>query len=156
MWWDKMGSGPIRKVEKFPVPKSVTQLRSALGLFTYYRKFVKDFSKIARPLFELLKKNSYYIWTEKQQNAFDRLKLALISAPVLTYPDFDKPFIIFTDASKIGLGAVLAQRKEDGKEYVIAYASKILLPAEKNYSVTEQECLAVVWAIRHFQHSTKK
>jgi hypothetical protein len=98
----------IEKVENFPVPKSVTQLRSALGLFTYYRKFVKDFSKIARPLFELLKKDTYYIWTEKQQTAFDRLKLALISAPILTYPDFEKPFIIYTDASKIGLRAVLA------------------------------------------------
>ena len=97
-----------------------------------------------------MKKDTPYQRTEKQQQAFDRLKTALISAPILSYPNFNEPFIIYTDASQIGLGAVLSQVKEDGKEHVIAYASKSLNGAEKNYSVTKQECLAVVWAIRHF------
>ena len=142
----------IDKVKNYPVPTNLTQLRAALGLFSYYRKFIKDFSRIARPMLTLLKKDAPFNWEEKQQQAFDRLKEMLIKAPVLSYPDFDKPFIIYTDASGIGLGAVLSQIKEDGKEHVIAYASRSLNPAEKNYSVTDQECLAVVWAIKHFQH----
>ena len=142
----------IDKVKNFPVPTNLTQLRGALGLFSYYRKFIKDFSRIAKPMLTLLKKDAPFIWGEKQQNAFDRLKEMLIKAPILSYPDFDKPFIIYTDASGIGLGAVLSQIKDDEKEHVIAYASRSLNPAEKNYSVTDQECLAVVWAIKHFQH----
>ena len=141
----------IEKVKNYPVPRNLTQLRSALGLFSYYRKFIKDFSRIAKPMTQLLKKGISYIWTEKQQIAFDRLREMLIKAPILSYPDFDKPFVIYTDASGIGLGAVLSQIK-DKKEHVIAYASRSLVSAEKNYSVTDQECLAVVWAIKKFQH----
>jgi hypothetical protein len=142
----------IDKVKNFPVPTNLTQLRAALGLFSYYRKFIKDFSKIAKPMLLLLKKDAPFNWNEKQQNAFERLKEMLVKAPILSYPDFNKSFIIYTDASGIGLGAVLSQIKEDEKEHVIAYASRSLNPAEKNYSVTDQECLAVVWAIKHFQH----
>jgi hypothetical protein len=142
----------IEKVKNYPEPKDLTKLRAALGLFSYYRKFVKDFSKIARPLYALLKKDVHFCWKKEQQEAFDYLKEALTKAPILGYPDFTEPFIIFTDASKIGLGAILSQRKKDGKEYVIAYASRSLNQAEKNYSVTEQECLAVIWAIKYFQH----
>ena len=142
----------VEKVRNYPIPKDLKQLRAALGLFSYYRKFVKDFSKIARPLYTLLKKDIPFLWENNQQKAFDHLKEILTKAPVLSYPDFTKPFVIFTDASKIGLGAVLSQRKEDEKEHVIAYASRSLNQAEKNYSVTEQECLAVVWAIQYFQH----
>src|ERR1044072_543714 len=134
----------IEKVRDYPVPKNLTQLRSALGLCSYYRKFVKDFSRIAKPLNDLMKKDTPYQWTENQQQAFDRLKVALTSAPILSNLNFNEPFIIYTDASQIGLGAVLSQVKEDGKEHVIAYASKSLNKAEKNYSVTEQECFAVV------------
>lgn len=142
----------IEKVKNYPIPRNLTELRAALGLLSYYRKFIKDFSKIARPMLTLLKKDTPYEWTNKQQNAFDRLKQMLIQAPILTYPDFNKPFIIYTDASGIGLGAVLSQKGEDKKEYVIAYASRSLNPAEKNYTITDQECLAIVWAIKHFQH----
>ena len=91
----------------------------------------------------LLKKDTSYVWTEKQQTAFDRLTQMLIQASVLSYPDFTKPFTIYTDASGIGLGAVLSQ-EQDGKERVISYASRSLNSAEKNYTVTDQECLAVV------------
>ena len=141
----------IDKVKNFPIPTNLTELRSALGLFSYYRKFIKDFSRIAKPMLILLKKDEPFNWTEKQQQAFDRLKEMLVKAPILTYPDFDQPFVIYTDASGIGLGAVLSQIRNK-KEHVIAYASRSLNPAEKNYSVTDQECLAVVWAIKHFQH----
>jgi hypothetical protein len=142
----------IEKIRNFPVPTNLTQLRSALGLFSYYRKFIKDFSKIAKPMLTLLKKETPFNWTEKQQRAFDYLKGRLIQAPILTYPDFEQPFIIYTDASGTGLGAVLAQIRDDEKEHVIAYASRSMNQAETNYPITDQECLAVVWAVKHFQH----
>src|SRR5688572_20697004 len=88
----------------------------------------------------------------KQQIAFDRLKEMLIKASILSYLNFNRPFIIYTDASGIDLGAVFSQEQSDGKEHVIAYTSRSFNPAEKNYAITDQECLAVVWAIRHFQH----
>ena len=147
----KPDPGKIEKVKNYPIPTNLTELRAALGLFSYYRKFIKDFSRIAKPMNVLLKKDIPYVWTEKQQTAFDRLRQMLMQAPVLSYPDFTKSFTIYTDASGIGLGAVLSQ-EQDGKEHVISYASRSLNNAEKNYNVTDQECLAVVWAIKHFQH----
>jgi hypothetical protein len=99
---------------------------------------------------ELLKKDIPFKWTEKQQEAFNKLKQKLTESPILGYPDYEKPFILLTDASGKGLGAVLSQKDENGKEVVIAYASKSLNAAEQNYPITEQECLAVKWAIEHF------
>src|SRR5204863_5738632 len=116
----------IEKVKDFPMPKDVKGTRAALGLFSYYRKFVKDFSKIAAPLTSLLKKDTPFNWTDKQQTALDRLKECLIKAPILQYPDFEKPFILYTDASGIGLGAVLSQKDDENRERVIAYASRSL------------------------------
>ena len=142
----------IEKVKNFPIPTNLTQLRAALGLFLYYRKFIKDFARIARPMNDLLKKDIPFKWTTKQQVAFDRLKERLIQAPVLAYPDFERPFVLYTDASGTGLGAVLAQKQDDNLEHVIAYASRSLNQAERNYAVTDQECLAIVWAIEHFHH----
>jgi hypothetical protein len=84
----------IIKVKNFPRPTNLTQLRAALGLFSYYRKFIKDFSRIARPMLTLLKKDEPFLWGDKQQIAFDRLKEMLIKAPILSYPDFNRPFII--------------------------------------------------------------
>ena len=121
-----------------------------MGLFSYYRRFVKGFSKIAKPLHELLKKEKGFEWGEKQQKAFEELKKKLIEYPILSYPNYEKEFILITDASGEGLGAVLSQYNDEGKETVIAYASRGLKPAEKNYPITEQECLAIVWAIEYF------
>ena len=140
----------IEKVKNFPIPTNITQLRGFLGLALYYRRFVPDFSTIAVPLNKLLKKGVTYSWTDQQQKAFDALKSCLISSPVLTFPDFKKTFVLLTDASTFGLGAILSQTNEEGHEQVIAYASRSLNKAERNYSATELECLAVVWAIKHF------
>ena len=96
---------------------------------------------------QLLKKEVKFIWREKQQKAFEILKEELIKAPVLTYPDFNKQFIIFTNASKRGLGAVLSQLDDEGKERIIIYDSKNLLSAKKNYHTTDLEYLAVIWAV---------
>ena len=140
----------IEKVKNYPVPTDLTSLRGALGLFSYYRKFIKGFSKIAKPMNELLKKDIPFKWTSKQQKAFETLRDELIKAPILQYPDFEKPFELYTDACGTGLGAVLSQKDKGGRERVIAYASRSLTKAEGNYPITEQECLAVIWAVKHF------
>ena len=140
----------VEKVKSYPRPENLTQLRGFLGLASYYRRFIKDFARIAAPLHKLLKKNVAYCWTLEQQAAFSHLKECLITSPILVYPDWTKRFVLFTDASTFALGAVLAQRDEDDQEHVVAYASRSLLPAEKNYTATELECLAMVWAVSKF------
>jgi hypothetical protein len=99
---------------------------------------------------QLLKKNTPYIWSKDQNDAFEKLKTCLMMPPILAYPNFSKPFILYIDASTFALGAILSQKNEDKREYVIAYASRTLNKHERNYSITELECLAVVWAVKHF------
>ncbi|CAB4440181.1 unnamed protein product, partial [Rhizophagus irregularis] len=96
------------------------------------------------------KKEIPFIWGREQQEAFEKLKEKLIQYPILRHPDWKKEFLLITDASGKGLGAVLSQKDEKGKEVVIAYASRSLLPAEENYLITELECLGIVWRIQHF------
>jgi hypothetical protein len=141
----------VSRIKDYPIPRNIRELRGILGLFSYYRRFIKDFSKLANPLHELLKKDVNYKWMNHQQQAFETLKEKLTKAPIVQYPDFKKPFYLYTDASHIGLEAVLVQ-KEEKKEYVIAYASQTLSAAEKNYGITELECLAIVWAVKYFRH----
>jgi len=126
----------VAKVQNFQHPQSVHVLRSFLGLASYYRKFVRDFSKKAAPLYNLLKKKVAYQWTSKQEQAFQTLKNALTSASILVYPDFDRLFVLHTDASKVGLGAVLAQQDKEKHEHVVSYASRAMNNAETNYSTT--------------------
>uniref|UniRef100_A0A8C7YMG5 Gypsy retrotransposon integrase-like protein 1 n=1 Tax=Oryzias sinensis TaxID=183150 RepID=A0A8C7YMG5_9TELE len=141
-------------VREWPVPQTVRQVRSFLGFAGYYRRFIPHFSKIATPLNMLThntsgKKPTPVTWTEQCQQAFDKLKQALLNAPVLAYADFSQPFRLYTDASFEGLGAVLAQ-VQDGKERVIAYASRSLHPTERNdqnYSSFKLELLALKWAV---------
>jgi hypothetical protein len=116
----------------------------------YYQKFIPRFSKIAASLHALLKKDVEFEWTLEQENAFQSLKAKLTKQPILQYPDFAKEFILTTDASNQGLGAVLSQG-EIGKDLPIAYASRNLNNAEKNYSTSEKELLAIVWGIKHFK-----
>jgi hypothetical protein len=142
----------IEKVKNFPRPTNITGIRSFLGLASYYRKFIKDFSALARPMNQLIKKNEPFVWTQEQEDSFNTLKQALISEPVLQYPDFDKTFYLMTDGSGKGFGAVLSQKNEKGKDYVIAYASQSIGGAKKNYSATELELAAAVWAIEKFYH----
>ena len=141
----------LQAILEFPVPNNVKALRSFLGLASCYRRFIPQFSKIAGPLFNLTKKNSLFAWTSLCQETFDKLRKLLTSAPVLVYPDFRVPFILETDASIAGLGAVLAQKQADGLVQPIAYASRTLQDHEKRYRITELEGLGVVWAVKHFQ-----
>ncbi|CAB5101095.1 unnamed protein product [Rhizophagus irregularis] len=133
----------IEKIKEMKAPTTVKEVRSFLGLCSYYRKFVKNFSKIARPISDLRKKGMPFIWGKEQQEAFEKLKEKLIQYPILRHPDWKKEFLLITDASGKGLGAVLSQKDEKEKEVVIAYASRSLLPAEENYPITELECLGI-------------
>ena len=137
-------------VRTWPQPTNATELRSFLGLASYYRRFVRDFGTIAAPLNRLTEKGATFIWTEQADAAFRELKLRLTSAPVLAYPQFDKPFILDTDASNVGIGGVLSQI-QDGKECVIAYGSRSLTKSERNYCVTRRELLPLVSFTRHFR-----
>ncbi|KAK3749616.1 hypothetical protein QZH41_012954 [Actinostola sp. cb2023] len=141
----------IRAVVEWPVPVGVTDLRSFLGLCSYYRKFTKGFAEIARPLYRLTEKGKDFVWTEECDEAFSQLKTALTTAPILAYPSTEDPFILDTDASNFGLGVVLSQVQE-GEEKVIAYYSSTLSKAERNYCVTRRELLAIVSAVKRFHH----
>jgi len=125
------------------IPENVNETRHFLGLVNYYRKFVKDLATIARPLYDLLKKDSKFTWSKKQEKAFNEIKERLLKKPILRHADFNKTFIIQTDASKIGLGAILMQKHED-MDVIIQCSSRTLKDIEKNYSATELEYLGVI------------
>ena len=137
----------IEVVLDWKPPRNVTEVRSFLGLASYYRRFVKEFSMIAAPMTRLLQKNVKYEWSEKCQRSFDKLKVFLIEAPVLTQPTCGKEYVIFSDASLNGLGCVLMQ---EGK--VVAYASRLLKPHEKIYPTHDLELAAIVFAFKIWRH----
>jgi hypothetical protein len=139
-----------KAIEDFPTPQNVKQLKRFLGLMSYYRRFIPRFSTIASPLHQLLKKDAKYEWTDKQEQAFRGLQSRLISPPILRYPDYSREFIPTTDASSEGVRAVLSQGKI-GKDLPIAFASRSLNKAERNYNTTEKELLAIVWGVRYFR-----
>ena len=141
----------IRSVTEWPVPKNVKQVRSFLGLCSYYRRYVKHFSNLARPLHRLTELDRQFVWNEECQKAFESLKLALTTAPILGYPSSDGPFVLDCDASNEGVGAVLSQVQDD-QEKVIGYFSKTLSRPKRHYCVTRKELLAVVLSILHFHH----
>jgi hypothetical protein len=128
-------------------PKTVHQVRSFLGLAGYYRRFIPDFSRIAKPMTELLKKGVKFVWSEDCEKAFHTLRQHLTTALVLVQPDNSKSFEVFCDASGIGLGCVLMQENR-----VIAYASRSLRPHEVNYPTHELELAAVVHALKIWRH----
>ena len=146
-----VGTDPekIEAVNHWPVPRNSQELRSFLGLCTYYRRFVANFSSIAKELYKLTEKNAPFDWSEANQQAFEQLKTALSLTPVLSYPIPGKDFVLDTDASNEGIGAVLSQIV-DGNEKVIAYYSRTLSKPERNYCVTRRELLAIVDSIKHF------
>lgn len=140
----------IEAIKHMQPPTNHSQCRSFLGLVNYYRVFVKNFADIARPLHKLACSQGSFAMTADGMQAFEQLKLQLQEAPVLRCSDPSKPFFLYTDASNTAIGAVLAQQDEQGNDYPIAYLSRALHEPEMRYSVTERECLAVVWAVRKF------
>ena len=140
----------IEVIEKLPPPISVKGIRSFLGHAGFYRRFIKDFSKIAHPLCKLLEKEIKFVFNDACRKAFEELKKRLVSAPIIVAPDWDQPFEVMCDASGVALGVVLGQRREKIL-HPIYYASKALNVAQRNYTVTEQELLAVVYAFEKFR-----
>ena len=141
----------ISAVKEWPTPANVHEVRSFMGLCSYYRKFIEHFAEIARPLNKLTEKNAKFLWSDKCDQSFKELKEHLITAPILAYPSLDHKFILDTDASNDSIGAVLSQII-DGQERVIAYGSKALLKAERNYCVTRRELLAAVFFMKQYKH----
>ena len=146
----------IEAVAKWPTPKTVYDIRSFLGFVGYYRRFIKNFSMITKPVREVITglenqskrtaKKTYIEWTDAADTAFEHLKAMCVSTPILAYPDYQLPFTLHTDSSTDGLGAVLYQ-KQDGKLRVIAYASRSVSKAESNYPAHKLEFLALKWAV---------
>ncbi len=140
----------IEAVLHFPQPKAVTNKRSFLGLTGYYRNYVRGFSRLAAPLFELTKRDVNFVWDVSCQQAFQALKAALVDAPILIRLDFKRTFCLDVDWSPKGVGAILSQN--EGKfEKVVAYASKSLTEAQRKFHPMEGECYALIWGIMHFR-----
>lgn len=139
------------KVMTWPTPTTVSEVRAFVGLCSYYRRFVQNFSQHAAPLNHLASKNVPFKWTSECEAAFAFLKRCLTCSPIVALPDFSHPFRIYTDASKDAVGAVLAQDRA-GMERVVAYASRALTHTQKQWSTFDRELWAVVWAVREFKH----
>lgn len=141
----------VAAVQEWPRPTTVSELRSFLGLASYYRRFVEGFSRLTAPLTELLRKNTPYVWGPRQEDAFVATKSALTSAPVLALPDPARPFTVNCDASDYAIGAVLMQDNGNGLQ-PLAYESRKFNAAERNYPVHDREMLAIVHALRTWRH----
>ena len=143
----------IEKVRQFATPKNITDVQSFMGLCSYYRKFVSKFSNEIEPLSKLTRKGQQFTWGEEQEKCFKEFKIRLTSAPILAFPDYGQPFILACDASGHALGSVLSQVNNITKdERPIAYHSKLFNSAERNYTTTEREMLAIVSSIKKFRH----
>jgi hypothetical protein len=149
----KPQSDTVSRILDAPRPTTKKQVRAFIGLIGFYRKFVPNFAALASPLTDLTKKGmkTEIDWGEPQQRAFTVLKTYIANPPVLKLPDVTKTFILQTDASNVGIGAVMLQEGEDGIKHPVAFASRKLLPRETNYSTIEKECLAIVWTIGKFE-----
>ena len=143
----------LQAVKSFPLPETKRQVRGFLGLTGYYRWFILDYSSRAAPLTDLTRKSASNTvkWTPQCSEAFESLKQCLCSGPVLRSPDFNKTFVLQTDTSDRGVGAVLSQLSDDGEEHPIGYYSRKLLPREERYSTVEKECLAIWLAVAAFK-----
>ena len=138
-------------IATYPVPKNIKEVRSFVSLASYYRKFVRNFAQIAKPLTCLLEKGKEFHWTLECQHAFDNLRSNLEETTKLTLPNFKKTFRLACDASGVALGAVLSQLDDEGKERPIAFASRILSKTERKWGITEREAFAIVWAVNYFR-----
>ena len=143
--------GKTSTVNNYPVPKNATEIKSFLGICSYYRRYVRDFAKRARPLHQLTEKSKDFLWSSEAHEVVEVLKARLSSAPLLAFPSMREPFILYTDASQHAMGAVLAQI-QNGSERVICYASKSFSKAQSRYSSTKRELMAIVNFSRYFKH----
>jgi len=154
-----MGQGKIEMEEdkvagvlNWPTPKTVRDVRKFLGLVNYYRKFVKDFAKLARPLNNLTRKKEKWRWGDEQQKAFEQLKMVFTSRPLLVASDLDKKFRVEANASNFAMRGVLSIKCEDNKWRPVAYISKLLNETERNYEIHNKEMLAVIRCLEVWRH----
>ena len=145
----EVDKGKIELISKLPSPTNVKTVRQFIGHAGFYMRFIKDFSIIAKPLYKLLEKDAKFVWDEDCQKSFEELKAHLTTAPIGRALNWKLPFEVMCDASDLAIGAVLRQR-EEGKPYVIYYASKTLDKAQRNYTTTEKELLEMVYALDKF------
>ncbi|XP_069986300.1 uncharacterized protein [Penaeus vannamei] len=144
-------SGKIEAIDNYPVPKTKREVMRFLGMAGYYRRFCKNFSDVVAPLTDLLKKKVKFKWSESCEAALKKLKAMLVSSPILVSLNFDKPFILYVDASDIGAGAVLCQADSKGIDHPVCFFSKKFDKHQKNYSTVEKETLGLILALRHFE-----
>jgi hypothetical protein len=147
----KMDPIKVQAITDWPTPTNLSELCSFLGFGNYYKDFIPEYSHVTRPLHDLTKKDAQYHWGPAQGNAFKLLKDLFSSYPVLRNPDPTKPYRLDTDASQYAVGAVLSQQYPDG-QHPIAYFSKSLLPAERNYDIYDRELLAIIYALKAFRY----
>jgi len=141
----------VDKLKNAPAPTNVKEVQRVLGLGNYYRKFIKGYAELVKPMQLLVNKDRGFLWEKEQEESFQALKVKLTTAPVLIHPDFEKPFVLATDASGYAAGAVLSQYDDQGKDHPIAYYSKKFTNCQKKYTVTEREAYAIVLAMEHFR-----
>ena len=141
----------VKAAQNFPLPRNQTDLKSFIGLCSFYRQFNENFAMIAQPLHKAKETKSSFTWTEETQEAFESLKKHFSSSPILDFPDVKEPFNLYTDAILTTMGAVLAQ-VQDGKERAICYASKAFSQSQTNSFSTKKELLAIVTFTHHFKH----
>jgi predicted aspartyl protease len=147
-----MDESRIAAVQKYPRPTKSKHIQQFLGLVGFYRQFIRNFADITEPLNRLTRKNAKFIWSHDCEYAFQSLIKQLSERPILAYPDFNKPFCLATDASQVGIGAVLGQVDDKGRETAIHFASRSLSQAERNYSTIERELLAIIYAVDKFRY----
>jgi len=142
----------LKAVSSWPTPTKVKNIQEFLGFCKFYRQFVKNYSALARPLFDLTKKDTPFLWGTAQAEAFVALQNMLMTSLVLLLPDYNRPFMLITDVSDYVTGAILEQNDAFGQSHLVAYYLKSLQPAEQNYKIHDKELLAIVQALKHFRH----
>src|SRR5881394_4664334 len=141
----------IKAIMEWPVPATVKQIQSFLGFANFYRRFVNNFSTIAKPLTELTKKETKWKWEEKEQEAFERIKNEISKNPTLIHPDPKKTYYLETDASGVAMGAILSQKADDDRLHPIAFLSESFSPPQRNYDTHDKELLAIIRALEHWR-----
>ena len=147
----KMNDDKVKAILEWPTPKTVRGVRSFLGLVNFYRRFIKNYAQVARPLNDLTKKDQTFEWKELQQTAFDTLKQQFTTTPILAFPDIDKQFHLEMDASDFATGTVLSILKDD-KWHPVAYSSHSMFPEECNYPFADKEMLSVIRSLEEWRH----
>ena len=140
----------VQAVHEWPEPKNLKELKGFIGFCNFYRRFLKGFSIVARPLHELDGKGKPWIWGDAQRQAFERLKQLIAAEPCLAHASLDAPFRLETDASNFAYGASLSQKQTDGRYHPVGFMSKSMLPAERNYDVYDKEALGIVKPLQHW------